>query len=492
MATQLLGGNRAYYTPSFFGSGNAAFDPSGGVGTAAIGEAGVLRDLISAMLQGFTPGPGRQMSGGVDLGGSDFGSGAIGGDAGAIGGSDTPVNPIAAQQTLNTLSKAGQTLGLISGMTGNPDLGNFLNTAGQLSGAVAGAYNDPVREALETQFNRDLEMSGLEGNIDYGRYGYDPSLVAASNIAPIIANVAGANPILGGLAREGLMMAADPVPSTPADLVKSGVDALVPGILNGVIKALTGNTIGEQMKGALTPVDESIARTPEEIAEEEMDVFDAIAGITREAASENPTPVGVEQIQAEEDIGALQEAIAQDVSMQGTVVNESPFANVQDMEEAFQQEMEAAAASTANPEITGNVVQNEVSAPATPTASYNAAAAGGGLAMFPAGFSLNLSPGWLDGISIGGMMPTLSPEAQQKANEFMQNLLSGNTPTTPTTPVTSAVASIVGDGGEYTVTPDLAPIEQTNAIFNESSYYDSPTTTGDSWDSFDYSGYSFG
>lgn len=256
MATQLLGGNRAYYTPSFFGSGNAAFDPSGGVGTAAIGESDALRSLIAAMLQGFTPGPGRQMSSGVDLGGSDFGTGVSGADV--AGGSDMPVNPIAAQQTLNQLSKAGQALGMISSVTGNADLGGFLNTAGQLAGAVAGAYNDPVREALETQFNRDLEMSGLEGNIDYGRYGYDPSLVAASNIAPIFANVAGANPILGGIAREGLMMAADPVPSTPADLVKSGVDALVPGILNGVIKVLTGNTIGEQMKGALTPVETAV------------------------------------------------------------------------------------------------------------------------------------------------------------------------------------------------------------------------------------------
>jgi hypothetical protein len=258
MATQPLGGNRAYYTPSFFGSGNAAFDPSGGVGTAAIGEADALRALISAMLQGFTPDPGNQMSGGVDLGtgGSDFGSGVVGGDT--AGGSEMPVDPITGQQTLNTISKAGQALGMISGMTGNPDLGNFLNTAGQLSGAVAGAYNDPVRQALQDQFNEDLEMAGLEGNIDYGSYGYNPAGVAAANVAPIFANVAGLSPILGGLAREGIMLAADPVTSTPADLAKSGVDALVPGILNGIVRALAGNTIGEQIKGALTPVETAV------------------------------------------------------------------------------------------------------------------------------------------------------------------------------------------------------------------------------------------
>lgn len=345
MATQLLGGNRAYYTPSFFGSGNAAFDPSGGVGTAAIGESDALRSIIAAMLQGFTPGPGRQMSGGVDLGGSDFGSGVVGG---AAAGSETPVNPIAAQQTLNQLSKYAQGLGMISGMTGNADLGGFLGTAGQLAGAVAGAYNDPVREALQTQFNRDLEMSGLEGNIDLGRYGYDPSLVAASNIAPIITTVAGANPIIGGLAREGLMMAADPVPSTGPDLVKSGVDAVVPSIINNIISALTGNTIGEQMKGALTPVEDAIARTPEEVARE------AVAGgrTAEGAAVETVVPTPVDVFQSQDDIATLQDAIAQDVSMQGEVINESPFATVQEMEEAFQQEMEAAAASTANPVVT--------------------------------------------------------------------------------------------------------------------------------------------
>ena len=38
-------------------------------------------------------------------------------------------------------------------------------------------------------------------------------------------------------------------------------------------------------------------------------------------------------------------------------------------------------------------------------------------------------------------------------------------------PVKTAVPSMVFDGGLYSVTPELAPIEQTNAIFNDPAFY---------------------
>jgi hypothetical protein len=47
------------------------------------------------------------------------------------------------------------------------------------------------------------------------------------------------------------------------------------------------------------------------------------------------------------------------------------------------------------------------------------------------------------------------------------------------------VAPVYGDSN-YTVVPDLAPIEETNAIFNESSFYESSmgSDIGSSYDSW--------
>lgn len=304
MATApIIGQNRAYYLPGLFGLGGGA----DAAGTPALAGSGDLNALMAALLANFNPSLGTQrvpMS--MDMGGGS--DSFIPGAGGGTVGGEIPVDPVNALGTLGTVSNLAGTAGMLGQLTGNPAVSGIANILGTVAGAGETFYSDAARDQITNQTNRDLEMAGLVGNYDLGRSGYDPSLAAASKIAPMIGMIAGANPIFGGLAREGLMMAADPVPSTTGDLVRAGVDAVVPGIINAIITGLTGSTIGTNMKGAMTPVEETIARTPDEIAREE-----ALGGRTAAGAPvETIVPTPVENIPAQDEatVNALIDAMA--------------------------------------------------------------------------------------------------------------------------------------------------------------------------------------
>jgi hypothetical protein len=213
-------------------------------------------------------------------------------------------------------------------------------------------------------------------------------------------------PIIGGLAREGLMMAADPVPSTTGDLVRAGVDAVVPSIINAIITGLTGSTIGANIKGGMTPVDESIARTPEEVAREEAArVQNILDGLSAEGAPvETVVPTPVDQ--------SLQNitAVGPDIPV----------------------EPEAAAVGITPPSDPG-VVSNIIDS----------------IAEF-------FGPTWAE-------------------------LTAGREAAPAAPPPAPPVAPVYGDSN-YTVVPDLQPVELTNAIFNEPAFYES------SYDGGGYSG----
>ena len=306
MATApLIGQNRAYYIPALFGA-----NAGGGAGTPALSGATGLNDILAALLANFNPSIGTQrIPMGMGGGGDSISDAVTPG-----GGSEIPVNPVEALGTLGTLANVAGTAGTIGSILGIPDAGTLGNVVGTIAKAGQTYYSDAARDQITNQTNRDLEMAGLEGNYDLGRTGYDPSLAAASQIAPMLGLVAGANPIIGGLAREGLMMAADPVPSTPGDLVRAGVDAIVPGIINAIVTGLTGSTIGTNIKGGMTPVAESIARTPEEFAREEAARVQTILdGLSAEGAPVEtvvPTPVADIPPQDEATVNALIDAMA--------------------------------------------------------------------------------------------------------------------------------------------------------------------------------------
>lgn len=258
MATQLLGGNRAYYTPSFFGN-VTGFDPSGGVGTAAIGEADALRALISAMLQGFTPGPaGSGMGASMDTGGSDFTP--PGGEV-AAGGSGSIIQD---RETLNSIAGLNQSLGMAAGIPGLESLGGISEVLGSLSpvlsAALAGTADAERQERSEiSQRAWEALGGGLDiSPIDYGSTGVNPSGAALAAFAPGALALAGVNPIVGGLIGQGIRTAADPVPPTPQDVAGRVVDAIVPSIINSLISAATGSTVGQNIKGALTPVETAV------------------------------------------------------------------------------------------------------------------------------------------------------------------------------------------------------------------------------------------
>jgi hypothetical protein len=447
MATlPLLGQNRAYYIPNLMG-GNMA--PA--AGTPALGESGALRDLIASLLANFNPAMGAQrfpMS--MDAGGSSI-SGTVP-DAGGAGG-EISVDPVQAFTTMSQLAGLAQTGGQIAQLTQNPTLATVAGILGPVAGAGGAFYGDAARDAITNQTNQDLEAAGLEGNYDLGRRGYDPSLAAGAQIAPMITGLAGASPIAGGLIREGMMMAADPVPSTPGDLVRAGVDAVVPTIINAIVSGLTGSTIGANIKGAMTPVQDSIARTPEEIARDE-----ALGGRTAEGAPvETIVPTPVENIppQDEATVNALIDAMAAAsepapklVGAMGveTLANDLNFADTQ---------------SVRGPDIA--MEQEAMSGTVTPPAD----------------------PSLLQ--SFFNMLPSFA------------ELTAGREAELAAPPPAPPVAPVYGDSN-YTVVPDLAPIEETNAIFNESSFYESSvgtsteTPSGDVGysEDFDYSGYSFG
>ena len=133
MATlPLLGQNRAYYIPNLMG-GNMA--PA--AGTPALGESGVLRDLIASLLANFNPALGGQVIRGTPNIPTDSGSVSdmVPGAAGA--GGEIPVNPIEALGQLGTLASGAQTAGAIGMLTGSPTVTGVANIIGNLAGAEA-------------------------------------------------------------------------------------------------------------------------------------------------------------------------------------------------------------------------------------------------------------------------------------------------------------------------------------------------------------------
>jgi len=300
--TPVIGGNRAYYIPALFGANAGA----GSAGTPALTGATSLNDLLASLLANFNPSIGSQnipmgmtADGGYDS--SAGGTGAVAKNGG------NQVSPLEALGTLGTVANVASTVGPIGAILGIPDIGPIANAVGTITNAGQAYYGDAARDQIASQINADLEAAGLEGNVDLGRYGYDPSLAAASKVASGMGTLAGA-PIIGNAIGQGLMMAADPVPSTPGDLVRAGVDTIVPGLINAAVKGATGYTIGENIKGGMTPVAETIARTPEEIARDE-----ALGGRTAEGAPVEtivPTPVGDIPPQDEATFNAVIDAIA--------------------------------------------------------------------------------------------------------------------------------------------------------------------------------------
>jgi len=404
--TPIIGENRAYYIPALFEANAGA----GRAGTPALTGATSLNDLLASLLANFNPSIGSQnipmgMTADGGDGGYDSSAGGTGAAAKSVG---NQVNPLEALGTLGTIANVAGTAGTIGTVLGIPDIGTIGNALGTITNAGQTYYGDAAREQLERQINAENEARGsLAGNADLGRYGYDPSLAAAAQAASGMGTLAGA-PIIGNALSQGLMIAADPVPSTPGDLVRAGVDTFVPGLINAAVKGLTGYTIGENIKGGMTPVAETIARTPEEIARDE-----ALGGRTAEGAPVEtvvPTPV--------------------DQSMQST--------------------------TTLGPDI---VMEPEAMA--------------GGVTP-PAG---------------KGVLATIGDEILSLIN-MMGPVYSPTESAVP--PPAPPVAPVYGDSN-YTVVPDLAPIEQTNAIFNEPAFYESSVgTSTDSWGDFDYSDYSFG
>jgi hypothetical protein len=454
MATlPLLGQNRAYYIPNLMG-GNAG--PA--AGTPALGESGVLRDLIASLLANFNPAMGGQVIRGMDNIPADSGGGsAMVPDAVGAGGG-IPVNPIEALGQLGTLASGAQTVGMLGTLTGSPTVTGISNIIGNLAGAGSTYYSDAARDLTAQQLNRDLEMAGLEGNVDLGRYGYDPSLAAGAQIAPMITGLAGANPIVGGLIREGMMMAADPVPSTRGDLVRAGVDAVVPAPINAIISALTGSTIGANMKGAMTPVDESIARTPEEIAREE-----ALGGRTAEGAPvETIVPTPVENIppQDEATVNALIDAMA--------------------------------AASEPAPTGLGAIGAETIGRDLNFADSQSVR--GPDIAMEPEAMAASVTPP-----GDRGILATISDEVWSLINMMGPVYTPGaQSAPLPAPPVAEPPPAPTG----FSTSPEVV-----NAIFDEMAQYqqmiesessmgsgtESPSaSTTDSWGGFDYSGYSFG
>lgn len=343
MATQLLGGNRAYYTPSFFGSGNAAFDPSGGVGTAAIGEADALRSLISAMLQGFTPGPaGSGMGASMDTGGSDFTP--PGGEV-AAGGSGSIIQD---RETLNSIAGLNQSLGMAAGIPGLESLGGISEALGSLSpvlsAALAGTADAERQERSEiSQRAWEALGGGLDiSPIDYGSTGVNPSGAALAAFVPGAAALAGVNPIIGGLIGQGIRTAADPVPPTNQDIIGRLVDAVVPGIVNAGIQLGTGSTLGQNIKGSLTPVETAVpvedrstypgeapaGKTPEQ----------ALAEMLAEGVNVNMLDAGIPQVS--DTIEPMSTQLEASGSSQSVSV-ESPVGTVSDTD-----------FFSANPEIT--------------------------------------------------------------------------------------------------------------------------------------------
>jgi hypothetical protein len=451
MATlPLLGQNRAYYIPNLMG-GNMA--PA--AGTPALGESGVLRDIIANLLANFNPAMGAQrfpMS--MDAGGSSISDTVP--DAGGAGG-EISVDPVQAFTTMSQLAGLAQTGGQIAQLTQNPTLATVAGILGPVAGAGGAFYGDAARDAITNQTNQDLEAAGLEGNYDLGRRGYDPSLAAAANIAPLMGTLGGA-PLIGNILGLGLMEAADPVPSTRGDIARSVVDLVTPSLLNTAVQMLTGSTIGTNIKGAMTPVQESIARTPEEIARDE-----ALGGRTAEGAPvETIVPTPVENIppQDEATVNALIDAMAAAsepapnlVGAMGveTLANDLNFADTQ---------------SVRGPDIA--MEQEAMSGSVTPFVDPRdwdfSGLAASILADLAKAFSIPLNIGAI-GAPPGGFLTTAAEPAAP--------------------PPAPPVAPVYGDSN-YTVVPDLAPIEETNAIFNESSFYESSmgSDIGSSYDSW--------
>lgn len=471
MATlPLLGQNRAYYIPSLMG-GNMA--PA--AGTPALGESGVLRDLIAGLLANFNPAMGGQVIRGMDNIPADSGSVSdmMPGAAGA--GSEIAINPIEALGQLGTLASGAQTAGMIGMLTGSPTVTGISNIIGDMAGAGRTYYSDAARDLTAQQLNRDLEMAGLEGNVDFGRYGYDPSLAAGSKIAPMITGLAGANPIVGGLIREGMMMAADPVPSTPGDLVRAGVDAVVPTVINAIVSGLTGSTIGANIKGAMTPVQESIARTPEEIARlEAARVQNTLDGMSLDGAPvETIVPTPVENIppQDEATVNSLIDAMAAASEPAPTGLGAIGAATIgRDLNFADTQS------------VRGPVLETEPE-PVTPPAArgiFDFSGLFSGLANLAKGFTIPLSMG--TGVfNANATEPALPPPAPPVAEP----------PPAPTGFDTSpeTVNAIFDAMADY-----QQMMENSSSIGSGSDSFSGSTTdtATDSWGGFDYSGYSFG
>lgn len=287
-------------------SPTSVVQPTGyGVGTAALNEDQVLRDLLARM-QSFTSGSVTDIAGAdTFVPPTDAGNG-IGGE---ISGPTSTGGP---QLDPSVLTGIATVAGPVAQITGNEKLGLLANMTG-LAGGIANA--DPATAALSMTKN--------------------------------FANLAGANPFVTSIIGALIGAARDPVDYTPQDIAGKILDiALSATPLNLISSILTGKTIGGQLKGALTPVETAVpggsvsdllAEQANQLAKEtNSDPLDALMSITNsfntgptEALSPGMqmTDLAASMIGMPADPGIA--AIAMDPSVQG-VISASDILSAQD------------------------------------------------------------------------------------------------------------------------------------------------------------------
>lgn len=192
-----------------------SIQPAGyGVGTAALNEDQVLRDLL-AQLQSFTNSTAPAAAVDPAYTPAELMGGGEMTQADNTGGPQ--INP-------DVLSGFSMLAGPVSQLTNNEQLALLGNVSG-LAGGLANAAPIPAALAMTQNF----------------------------------ANLAGANPLVTGTLGGLLGAALDPVPLTNQDIGGKILDiALSKTPLNIISSLLTGKTIGQQMKGAMTPVETAV------------------------------------------------------------------------------------------------------------------------------------------------------------------------------------------------------------------------------------------
>lgn len=224
MATAAPGymtGSRRTYNP-IVGGGGGNFAG----GTAALNDSEVLARLIANLRNFYSaqPGMGNQQPSIVDVlnqsAGADLGQQGPGGEMSAPAPGVDTLDP----QTLSLLGSIFGAGGMLAQNSGAAALGNIMSTGGAL------AQQNPL-DALQT-------------------------------LGSVGAGMAGANPGVIGAVNTGINILQDPVPMTSGDIAGKALNVALGftpiGTVNSLMSALTGKSLGDVVKGAMTPVENAM------------------------------------------------------------------------------------------------------------------------------------------------------------------------------------------------------------------------------------------